>query len=102
MSDITMVVVDGIRYRPEDAPARPTEEPPAPTGPPAPPAVTEPAGPLVLFDPAEHTVPEVLEHLAAADEDETERVLAAELAGPARKGIVGPTAQAGGDGGATP
>ncbi|WP_344341445.1 hypothetical protein, partial [Kitasatospora putterlickiae] len=58
------------------------------------------AGPDALFDPAEHTVPEVLDHLADADEDETARVLAAELDGLARKGVLGAAAPAGGDGGA--
>ncbi|MFJ4799197.1 hypothetical protein [Kitasatospora purpeofusca] len=102
MSDVTMIIVDGIRYRPEDAPARPAEEPPAPPAPAGPPAPVEPPGPLALFDPAEHTVPEVLDHLADADEDETERVLAAELGGQARKGIVGAAAPAGGDGDPAP
>lgn len=39
------------------------------------------------FDPAGHTVDEVLEHLAAADQAERDRVVASEAAGKARKGI---------------
>lgn len=41
------------------------------------------------FDPSEHTVAEVQDHLDAADDDERERVLAAEAAGKARKSILG-------------
>lgn len=41
------------------------------------------------FDPSVHTVAEVLAHLADADDDEKNRVLAAEQAGQARKGIIG-------------
>jgi hypothetical protein len=41
------------------------------------------------FDPGEHNAPEVLEYLQDADEDERERVLAAEAAGRKRKGILG-------------
>jgi len=42
-----------------------------------------------LFDPSEHTVEDVETYLETADEAETDRVLAAERAGKARKGIVG-------------
>ena len=45
--------------------------------------------PKQVFDPDEHTVDEVLAHLAKAEEDERERVLAAERAGKARKGVLG-------------
>lgn len=48
-----------------------------------------PAGGGPAFDPGEHNAPEVLAYLADADEAERERVLAAEAAGKARKGIVG-------------
>lgn len=41
------------------------------------------------FDPADHTVPEVKEHLAGADEDEQQRVVAEEEAGKQRKGVIG-------------
>lgn len=40
------------------------------------------------FDPADHTVAEVQEHLASADDAERERVLAAEKDGKARKGLL--------------
>lgn len=40
------------------------------------------------FDPAEHGVDEVNDHLAAADQDERERVLQAESEGKARRGIL--------------
>lgn len=55
--------------------------------------VTSPAqsGPAA-FDPGEHNAPEVLAYLESADEAERERVLAAEAAGKARKGIVGDVA----------
>lgn len=48
------------------------------------------------FDPTAHTVAEVLAHLADAADDEKARVLAAEQAGQARKGIIG-TAEQNGD-----
>lgn len=41
------------------------------------------------FDPGENTVDEVESYLATADEDERERVLAAESAGKSRKSITG-------------
>ncbi len=40
------------------------------------------------FDPAEHTVDQVLEYVEKADDDEKARVLKAEKAGKARKGII--------------
>jgi len=49
----------------------------------------EVAVPRSVFDPADHTVAEVNAHLEKADDDERERVLAAERAGQARKGILG-------------
>ncbi|WP_199785510.1 hypothetical protein, partial [Streptomyces sp. Tu 6176] len=45
------------------------------------------AGPEA-FDPAEHTVLQVIAHLAEADEQETARVLDAEAAGEKRKGLL--------------
>lgn len=42
-----------------------------------------------LFDPSEHTAPEVHDYLSTADETERQRVLAAERNGKNRKGIVG-------------
>ncbi|MFJ2702980.1 hypothetical protein ACIO3R_07245 [Streptomyces sp. NPDC087428] len=80
-----MIAVDGIRYRPEDAPrahARPAADGPLSM------AQAEPAAPVAVFDPAAHDVPAVLAHLADADEDETQRVLAAEAAGKNRKTIL--------------
>ncbi|MFF2612686.1 hypothetical protein [Kitasatospora sp. NPDC058046] len=85
MTDFEMTVIDGIRYRPEDAPARPDEP--------------EPPAPALLFEPGEHTVPEVLAHLAAAGHAERTRVLDAEFADKARKGIL--DAEPGGGGGAS-
>ncbi len=97
-----MTVIDGIRYRPEDA----REAGHRPTGDELVLAATRPTAPARapeggLFDPGEHTVPEILAHLAGADETEAARVLAAEQAGQARKGIVGTSAPApaGGSGG---
>ncbi|WP_224275817.1 hypothetical protein [Streptomyces sp. LS1784] len=84
MPDFEMIVIDGVRYRPEDAPARPAE----------------PEAPAALFDPGEHTVAEVLAHLADAADAERVRVLAAELADKARKGILEAPAETGGGGGA--
>jgi hypothetical protein len=42
-----------------------------------------------LYDPAGHTVAEVLEHLEYASPEERDRVIAAEQDGKARAGIVG-------------
>ncbi|MBP2583394.1 hypothetical protein J3A78_003872 [Streptomyces sp. PvR006] len=50
---------------------------------------TDDEPPAPSFDPGEHTAPDVLAYLADADEDERERVLTAEAAGKARKGILG-------------
>lgn len=60
-------------------PEVPEEQPAPESGPEAP----------VQFDPNEHTVAEIQEHLASADEAEKERVLAAEADGQARKTLVG-------------
>ncbi|MFF0389672.1 hypothetical protein ACFYS8_13415 [Kitasatospora sp. NPDC004615] len=87
MPEHKMVVVDGIRYRPEDAPALPEPAEESVTAP-----EQQPDGPDddegAAFDPAAHTAPDVLAHLSAANDDERERVLAAEAAGKARKGIL--------------
>lgn len=45
--------------------------------------------PRRIFDPADHNVEDVLAHLEKADDDERDRVLAAERAGKARKGVLG-------------
>lgn len=46
------------------------------------------SGPADEFDPGEHSVDDVLAYLESVDEAETERVLAAEQAGKARKTIL--------------
>ncbi|MFF9758576.1 hypothetical protein ACF1G4_03245 [Streptomyces caelestis] len=100
MPEHKMITIDGIRVRAEDAdryrartggaaggqagpltaaqadPRTRTQEPPE-DGP-------EGDG----FDPAEHTVLQVIAHLAEADEEETARVLDAEAQGEKRKGLL--------------
>lgn len=51
--------------------------------------VLEPPADAEAYDPSAHNAVEVNEYLAHADEQERERVLAAERAGKARKGVVG-------------
>ncbi|MFD8437446.1 hypothetical protein ACFV2I_20390 [Streptomyces microflavus] len=101
MPEHKMVTIDGVRYRPEDAerararagaragaltvadahlPGSKTTDPGADDGP-----GDEGAG---GFDPAEHTILQVMAHLAESDEEETARVLDAETAGEGRKGLV--------------
>jgi hypothetical protein len=63
----------------------PEPEPEAVEDSPAAPA--PPAGDYV-YDPGEHTVAEVNDYLDTASPEETQRVLDAELAGKARKGLV--------------
>lgn len=66
--------------RPQAGPAAPWPEPkPDPDGP---------------FDPGQHTVKQVNEHLAAADAREVERVMVAEAGGRGRRGILlGPASE---------
>jgi hypothetical protein len=45
--------------------------------------------PRRIFDPSDHTVAEVNVYLERADDDERDRVLAAERAGKARTGVLG-------------
>lgn len=45
--------------------------------------------PRRVFDPADHTVAQVVAHLERADDEERARVLAAERAGKARAGVLG-------------
>lgn len=52
-------------------------------------SVTEIDAEAVSFDPSEHTVSEVMEYLADANDAERERVLAVEAEGKARKSILG-------------
>lgn len=91
MPEHKMVVIDGIRYRPEDtgrARARkqdgplslPHADPRART--------QEPLAPADSFDPAKATIPAVLEYLADADEAETVRVLDLEAEGEKRSTLL--------------
>ena len=64
------------------------EEVPAPIPDPAPEGQAEEAdGPKEVYDPADHTAPEVLDYLKGVGEDEAKRVLESEEAGKNRKGI---------------
>lgn len=49
---------------------------------------------VTLFDPTEHTVAEILDHLATADAVEFARVIDAESAGKARKSVISPRTSA--------
>jgi hypothetical protein len=85
-----MIVIGGVRYRPEDAPQVPDTEPDdgvadAGSALTSAAAVPPPAGP---FDPSAHNADAVLAHLAAADPAESARVLEAERAGKARAGVL--------------
>ncbi|MFJ6440260.1 hypothetical protein [Streptomyces sp. NPDC091649] len=106
MPEHKMVTIDGVRYRSEDA-ARARARAGAQAG-----ALTvadarlpgsskdtdpgdqgngDPAdqgGGPGGFDPAEHTIVQVIAHLAEADEDETARVLDVEAHAEARKGLI--------------
>ncbi|MFE9937387.1 hypothetical protein [Streptomyces hirsutus] len=96
MSEHKMLTIDGIRVRAEDADRyRARTAPPA--GGQAPPLTQAQADPRTQkkqkpeqdgFDPAEHTVLQVIAHLAEADEDETARVLDIEAQGEKRKGLL--------------
>ncbi|MCR8947228.1 hypothetical protein NW249_34645 [Streptomyces sp. OUCMDZ-4982] len=97
MPEHKMVTIDGVRYRPEDVarararagtgagaltvadahlPGSKTTDP------------EETAPDAEAFDPAEHTVLQVIAHLAEADEEETARVLDREASGEKRKGLL--------------
>ncbi|MFF6940462.1 hypothetical protein [Streptomyces lavendulae] len=78
-------------YRVTEVEPEPSEEGPAAVEPAAlaePAPGPAPAGTTEAFDPAGHTVVDVLAYLADADEDERARVLAAEAAGEARATIL--------------
>lgn len=98
MPEHKMQTIDGIRYRPEDVarararagaqagaltvahahlPGSKTTDGPGDQG----------DGDAGGFDPAEHTILQVMAHLAEADEDETTRVLDLEEKTEARKGL---------------
>lgn len=104
-NEVTAMQAQGVlpvAQTPQDAPEplREAEAAPDPA-----PAVPEPQGPAEgvdaaseekaasdepreVFDPAEHTAPEVLEYLKGVGEDEAVRVLESEERGKARKGIL--------------
>ncbi|MFJ9427596.1 hypothetical protein [Streptomyces sp. NPDC101249] len=98
MPEHKMITIDGIRVRADEAArylAR-TAPAPAPEGGQAPPLTAAQADPRAheraqdpdAFDPGEHTVLQVIAHLAEADEGETLRVLDAEASGEKRKGLL--------------
>ncbi|MGW1437223.1 hypothetical protein ACWD7M_18470 [Streptomyces griseus] len=101
MPEHKMQTIDGIRYRPEDVERARARQRAAQAG-----ALTVADARLPGskttddpgdqddgdtgdgFDPAEHTVLQVIAHLAEADEDETARVLDSEATGEKRKGLL--------------
>jgi uncharacterized phage protein gp47/JayE len=94
-----MITIDGIRVRSEDeARYRARTGATADTGGQAEPLTAAQADPRTQettggdgdggFDPAEHTVLQVVAHLADADEAETARVLDAEAEGEKRKSLL--------------
>ncbi|MER7696169.1 hypothetical protein [Streptomyces sp. NPDC096095] len=101
MPEHKMVTIDGVRYRSEDA-ARARARAGAQAGTltvadarlPGSSKDTDPGDPAEQggdpggFDPAEHTIVQVIAHLAEADEDETARVLDVEAHAEARKGLI--------------
>lgn len=100
MPEHKMITIDGVRVRADEAARyRARTSPAAPAGGQAPPLTAAQADPRTQepkapggpdpFDPAEHTVLQVIAHLAEADEDETARVLDAEAqAKEPRKGLM--------------
>ncbi|MFJ8049304.1 hypothetical protein [Streptomyces luteogriseus] len=97
MPEHKMITIDGIRVRAEDE-ARYRRRTAPSEGGQAPPLTAAQADPRARadeeedggegFDPAEHTVLQVIAHLAEADEGETARVLDAEAGGEKRKGLL--------------
>lgn len=98
MPEHKMITIDGIRVRADEADRYQARTAPAPAGGQAPPLTAAQADPRTQpdpqpqgggeFDPAEHTVLQVIAHLAEADEEETARVLDAEAASEKRKGLL--------------
>ncbi|MFJ2182981.1 hypothetical protein ACIOJG_20405 [Streptomyces anulatus] len=98
MPEHKMVTIDGVRYRAEDA-GRARSRAGAQAGAltvadahlPGSSKDTDPGdqgdGDVGGFDPAEHTILQVMAHLAEADEDETARVLDLEAKAEGRKGL---------------
>ncbi|MFD9952470.1 hypothetical protein [[Kitasatospora] papulosa] len=94
MPEHKMITINGVRVRADEA-ARYRARTAAPAGGQAPPLTAAQADPRApeqadpdAFDPAEHTVLQVIAHLAEADEEETVRVLDAEASGEQRKGLL--------------
>ncbi|MFJ2514692.1 hypothetical protein ACIQJX_35020 [Streptomyces griseoviridis] len=94
MPEHKMITIDGIRVRSDEAARYRARTAPAPEGGQAPPLTAAQADPRAAaaadpdaFDPAEHTVLQVIAYLADADEGETRRVLDAEASGEKRKGL---------------
>ncbi|MGW0865747.1 hypothetical protein [Streptomyces sp. NPDC002611] len=90
-----MVTIDGIRVRAEDEARYRARTGGGAAAGPLTRAQADPrtqqeqeTGPGDGFDPAEHTVLQVIAHLAEADEEETARVLDAEGEGEKRKGLI--------------
>ncbi|MER7967781.1 hypothetical protein ABTX35_01990 [Streptomyces sp. NPDC096080] len=98
MPEHKMITIDGIRVRADEAARYLARATPAPEGGQAPPLTAAQADPRAheraqdpdpdAFDPGEHTVLQVIAHLAEADEGETLRVLDAEASGEKRKGLL--------------
>ncbi|MFE9920462.1 hypothetical protein ACFYQA_02410 [Streptomyces sp. NPDC005774] len=94
MPEHKMITIDGIRVRAEDAARYRARTAPPACGQ-APPLTQAQADPRTQgkqeqdgFDPAEHTVLQVIAHLAETDEDETARVLDIEAQGEKRKSLL--------------
>ncbi|MFE1104141.1 hypothetical protein ACFW4K_26815 [Nocardiopsis alba] len=91
MTEHKMVVINGVRYRPEDVPAgyTPPDRRVLSTRQADPPAT--PVTPGTPFDPGVATAVEVLEYLEGVDHDEAVRVLDAEAIGKGRTTILSKT-----------
>ncbi|HET9381320.1 MAG TPA: hypothetical protein VFP69_10875 [Streptomyces sp.] len=95
MPEHKMITIDGIRVRAEDE-TRYRARTGVAAGGQAPPLTRAQADPRPQqdgpgdegFDPADHTVLQVIAHLAEADEEETARVLDSEAGGEKRKGLL--------------
>lgn len=98
MPEHKMITIDGIRVRADEADRYRSRTAPADPGGQAPPLTAAQADPRTQgkqepegdggFDPAEHTVLQVIAYLAEADEEETARVLDVEAEGEKRKGLL--------------
>ncbi|WP_263170677.1 hypothetical protein [Streptomyces sp. SCSIO ZS0520] len=86
-----MLTIDGIRVRAEDEDRYRARSAPAPG--PLTQTMAQPAPPLPpadpdLFNPSDHTLPQVIAYLAEADEEESARILDEEAQGEKRKGLL--------------